>query len=90
VERRTPYKQIKDKNRKTRENKTTKTKKRNRVVSGLHDDTPKRVTTQGAAAVETERSRVFTRSHITGRIATTTPPRGLQHPQASPPLAPRR
>jgi hypothetical protein len=30
------------------------------MVSRLHDDAPKRVTTQRAAAVETARSRVFT------------------------------
>jgi hypothetical protein len=60
------------------------------VESGLHDDAPKRITTYTAAAAETVRSRVFTRSHSTGRMTTTTPPRGLRHPQASPSLALRR
>jgi hypothetical protein len=46
------------------------------MESGLHDDAPKRVTTHSAAAVETTRSRVFTRSHSAERITTTTPPRG--------------
>jgi hypothetical protein len=41
---------------------------------------PKRVTTQGAAVVETGRSRVFTRSHIAGRITTTTPPKRVTTP----------
>jgi hypothetical protein len=49
---------------------------RNQVESGLHNDAPKRVTTQRAAADETARSKVFTRSQTTGRIPTTTPPRG--------------
>jgi hypothetical protein len=49
---------------------------RNQVESGLHNDAPKRVTTQRAAAVETVRSKAFTRSPTTGRIPTTTPPRG--------------
>jgi hypothetical protein len=41
---------------KHKKTKTKKTKKRNRVVSGFHDDAPKRVTTQSAAAIETARS----------------------------------
>jgi hypothetical protein len=83
-------KQIKDKEHITHKTKTTKTKKRNRVDSGLHDDAPKKVTTQSAAAVETTRSRVFTRSRSVGMITTTTPLRGKRHPQASPPLALKR
>jgi hypothetical protein len=47
------------------------------VESGLHDDAPKRVTTHSAAAVETAKSRVFTRSHSTWRITTTALPRGI-------------
>jgi hypothetical protein len=83
-------KQIKDKEKKTKKTKTTKTKKRNQANSGLHDDASKKVTTHSAAAVETTRSRVFTRSRSAGRITTTTPPRGKRHPQASPSLAQKR
>jgi hypothetical protein len=36
------------------------------MKSGLHDDTPKRVTTHNVAVIEAARSRVFTRSHIRG------------------------
>jgi hypothetical protein len=36
------------------------------VKPGLHDDAPKRVTTHNADAIETARSRVFTRSHSRG------------------------
>jgi hypothetical protein len=60
------------------------------VISGLHDDALKRVTAHNVAAVETARSRVFTRSHSARRITTTTPSREIRHPQASPPLAPKR
>jgi hypothetical protein len=60
------------------------------VESGLHDDALKRVTTQSVAVIETMRSRVFTRSRNAGRITTTTPPRGIRHPQASPPSALKR
>jgi hypothetical protein len=38
-----------------------------RETTELHDDAPKRVTTLGAAAVETKWSRVFTRSSGMGR-----------------------
>jgi hypothetical protein len=50
------------------------------VESGLRDDAPKRVTTDNAAAVETTRSRVFTRSRSTGRITTPTPPKRVTTP----------
>jgi hypothetical protein len=60
-----------------------KTTKRYRVVSELHDDAPKRITTQRATALETARSRVFTRSRSTERITTTTPSRGIRHPQVT-------
>jgi hypothetical protein len=51
--------------------------RRTRVESGLHNDAPKRETTQCVAAVETTRSRGFTRSRTAGRIPPTMPPRGF-------------
>jgi hypothetical protein len=80
------------KKKKTRKNQNLppKTMKRYQVVAGLHNDAPKRVTTHNAAVAETVRSRVFTRSRSMLRITTTTPPRELRHPQASPSLALRR
>jgi hypothetical protein len=44
--------------------------KRNQVARGIHDDAPKRATMHNAAAVETVRSKIFIRSHNTGRITT--------------------
>jgi hypothetical protein len=78
--------------KKTRKNQNLPPKilKRYQVVSGLHDDTPKRVTTHSAAIVETARSRLFTRSRSVGRITTTALPRALRHPQASSLLVLRR
>jgi hypothetical protein len=70
-------KQINDKEKKNTENQNYKTEKRYQEVSGLHNVALKRVTTHNVAAVETARSRVFTRSHSVGRITTTTPSRGI-------------
>jgi hypothetical protein len=55
--------------------------KRYRVITGLHNDAPKRVTRVSAPAIETVRLRVFTSSRSAGRITTTTPPWLLRHPQ---------
>jgi hypothetical protein len=44
------------------------------VITGLHDDAPKRVTRVSAAAIETMRLRVFIWNRSAGRITTTTPP----------------
>jgi hypothetical protein len=87
VERRTYNKQIKDipakksrlkiNNRKTWENQNYENKETEPSHIGAPQQRPKRVTMQGAAAVEIGRSRVFTQSHIVRRITTTMPLRGL-------------
>jgi hypothetical protein len=59
----------------------------NRRIPELHVDAPNRVTTHCTAFDETETVKVFTQSPNAEKVATTTPPRGLRYPQASPPLA---
>jgi hypothetical protein len=63
MERRTSYKADQRINKKEHEKpKLRTTKKPDRVESGLHNGTTKKVTTHNAA-----RSRVFIRSHTAGR-----------------------
>ena len=67
-----------------------RTPTRDQEVPRLHDDAPKRAMTQHATAVETEWSRVFTRSPSAEKVPTMVPPRGLRHPRAPSPLMPKR
>jgi hypothetical protein len=59
-------------------------------VPQLHNNAPKRVTTQSAAVAETKWSWVFTRSTGAWEVTTAAPSRGSRHPQASSPLALKR
>jgi hypothetical protein len=78
-----------DKQKKNRENQNLppKTLERNRGRPELHNDASKKVTTQRAAVTETEAVKSFHPEPYMERVPTTTPPRGLQYPQASPSLA---
>jgi hypothetical protein len=87
---RSSYKQIKDKQQKQKKHQACEVDKKPRKPK-LHDNAPNEVTTQQAPpSPRPQRSRVFTRSLIAERVATTTLSRESRHPQASPSLAPKR
>jgi hypothetical protein len=79
--RRSSYKQIKDKQQKQRSIKLATEAVRKIRKLELHDNVPKEVTTQQAPpSPRPQRPRVFTRSLIAERVATTTLSRESRHP----------
>jgi hypothetical protein len=89
--RRTSYKTIKDKQQKQRSIKLVTEAVRKLRKPKLHDNAPKEVMTQQAPpSPRPQGPRVFTRSLIAERVATTTLSRESRHPQASPSFALKR
>jgi hypothetical protein len=79
------YKQIKiNKKNKENQNLPPKTPEQNRGRPELHNDASKKVTTERVTVTETETIKGFHPEPYVERVPTTTPPRGLRYPQASP------